>query len=193
MTNYSYGVEYTLYTIENGKETLEEQTTAGEPFRFMSGFGMALDAFEEQITALDVDGVFDFILEPEKAYGEHIAEHVLTLDKEMFKINGMFDTKNIFVGAIVPLQNADGQRFFGQVKEITDDKVVMDLNHPLAGKTLHFVGKVTEKRECTPKEIEAMVNHMSGGGCGGCGGCGSCGGNCGDGGCSGGGCGNCGK
>ena len=63
----------------------------------------------------------------------------------------------------------------------------MDLNHPLAGKTLNFKGTVVEKVEATPQEIQAMISHLAGeGGCGGCGGgsCGSCGG-CGEGGCGG--------
>ena len=61
--------------------------------------------------------------------------------------------------------------------DITDDKVKMDLNHPLAGKTLNFKGRVLEKREASNQEIQNLVNFLSGeGGCG----CGDCGGGCGD-------------
>ena len=41
--NYRFGVDYKLYTVAEGKETLEEKTEAGLPFRFLSGFGMVLD------------------------------------------------------------------------------------------------------------------------------------------------------
>lgn len=182
MTNYTYGVAYKLYTITDGEKTMVEEAPAEQPFRFISGLSMTIPSFEENITKLETGETFDFVLEKENAYGEHYQERVIDLDKSIFCIDGKLDTEHIYVDAVVPLQNADGNRFMGHVLEISDDKVKIDLNHPLAGKTLNFVGSVVEKRETTNAEIQAMINHMNGGGCGGCGGgCnGGCGGDCGD-------------
>lgn len=189
--NYSIAVDYQLFTLSEGKRELEEKTDDGQPFRFLSGFGMTLDAFEQHIVPLNEGDKFDFTLSVEQGYGERVQERVIDLDKQMFCVNGKFDVENIFVDAIVPLQNADGQRFLGHVLDITDDKVLMDLNHPLAGMELNFVGTVVEKREAMPQEIQAMMAHLAGeGGCGGCsGGCnGGCNGGC-ESGCCEGGCG----
>lgn len=178
----SIAVDYKLYVIENGEKVLQEETSAGNPFRFLSGFGMTIPGFENAIAPLAVGDKFDFTLSKDDAYGDYYAERVLDLDKEMFCIDGKFDDEHIYVDAIVPLQNQDGNRFMGHVLEISDSKVKMDLNHPLAGKELNFVGSVVESREATNGEIQAMINHMTGGGgCGGCGGgCkGGCGGDCG--------------
>lgn len=178
----SIAVDYKLYVIENGEKVLQEETSAGNPFRFLSGFGMTIPGFENAIAPLAIGDKFDFTLSKDDAYGDYYAERVLDLDKEMFCIDGKFDDEHIYVDAIVPLQNQDGNRFMGHVLEISDSKVKMDLNHPLAGKELNFVGSVVESREATNGEIQAMINHMTGGGgCGGCGGgCnGGCGGNCG--------------
>lgn len=178
----SVAVDYKLYVIENGEKVLQEETSAGNPFRFLSGFGMTIPGFENAIAPLAIGDKFDFTLSKDDAYGDYYAERVLDLDKEMFCIDGKFDNEHIYVDAIVPLQNQDGNRFMGHVLEISDSKVKMDLNHPLAGKELNFVGSVVESREATNGEIQAMINHMTGGGgCGGCGGgCnGGCGGNCG--------------
>lgn len=191
----SIAVAYKLYTVENGEKNLEEEAPAENPFRFLSGFGMTIPGFEAAIAPLNVGDTFDFVVPKAEAYGEYFEDHILDLDKAMFCIDGKFDDKNIYVDAIVPLQNEDGVRFMGHVLEISDDKVKMDLNHPLAGLDLNFVGTVVESREATNGEIQAMINHMSGGGhcgggCSGCGG-GGCEGGCGDnGGCEGG-CGNC--
>ena len=172
-------VSYTLYTVDGeNREKIEEAPTT-KPFEFISGFGVTLDEFEKNIVELEPGAQFDFELTKEQAYGDYEEERVLDLDRSIFQINGHFDHENIFVDAIVPLQNEEGNRFYGRVMDITDDKVKMDLNHPLAGKTLNFKGRVLEKREASNHEIQNLVNFLSGeGGCG-CG-CGACGGGCGD-------------
>ena len=187
--NKYIAVAYKLYTNENGTENMIEEAPADKPFQFISGMGLALDDFEKAVADIEKGKDFDFTLTKEQAYGEHEDERVLSLDKEMFCIDGKLDEEHIFVDAIIPLQNENGQRFIGKVLEIGDDKVKVDLNHPLAGKDLHFKGSIIESREATNEEIQNLINQMNGG----CGGnCGSCGGDCGghEGGCEGG-CGHC--
>ncbi|MFR5269651.1 MAG: hypothetical protein ACLTGI_01540 [Hoylesella buccalis] len=53
---------------------------------------------------------------------------------------------------MVPLQNEEGTRFMGRILEVNDKQVKVDLNQPLAGKTLNFKGKVIENREATNEE-----------------------------------------
>ena len=185
--NKYIAVAYKLYTVNDGERELIEETADGQPFQFISGFGVTLDAFERHVAGLEQGEEFDFQLSKDDAYGDHEPERVLELDREMFCINGHFDHEHIYKDAIVPLQNADGNRFMGRVLSIGGDKVRMDLNHPLAGQTLNCKGRVVESREATNAEIQAMVNRLSGEGCG-CG-CGHCGGDCGDG--CGDGCGDC--
>lgn len=176
--NKYVAVAYKLYATADGNTELVEEATEDKPFQFITGFGITLDEFENQIYALDKDAEFDFVLSKDQAYGDYEDARVLNLDKSMFSINGHFDHDNIHKDAIVPLQNEDGNRFLGHVLEVTDDTVTMDLNHPLAGMELNFKGKVVESREATNQEIEGMMNRLSGEGCScGCGG--GCGGGCG--------------
>lgn len=173
-------VAYELYTDYNGKNELVEKAPAEHPFQFISDMGTTLDAFEAQIKPLQKGEKFDFTLSVEEAYGEYEQERVLELNKDIFKINGKFDNEHIYPGSVVPLMNNDGARFNGTIVEVKDNTVTVDLNHPLAGKALHFIGEVTENRDATKEEIQNLLNMLSGeGGCGGCGG-GCCGGGCDD-------------
>ena len=176
--NKYIAVAYKLYTVDNGESELVEEATDKEPFQFISGYGITLDAFEKEIAGLEKGAGFDFTLQKDEAYGDYEQEHVLDLDKEIFCINGHFDRERIYKDAIVPLQNEDGNRFLGKVVSVGNDKVRIDLNHPLAGKTLNFKGHVVESREATNEEIQGLINRMSGEGC-------CCGGHHDDGGCCG--------
>ena len=174
--NKYYSIAYKLSTIKDGVTKFEEEATEQEPFVFISGFGTTIPGFEKEIEKLAEGDTFDFTLPCAEAYGEYVDARVITLDKNIFTVNGVFDANMIYVGAIIPLQNEDGMRFMGKVLEVNDSNVKVDLNHPLAGCDLNFAGKVTACREATNDEITQMINRLSSGGCHG--GCGSCGGGC---------------
>lgn len=169
-------VAYELYTDnDKGIHELVEKAPIEHPFQFISGLGIALDSFESKILALAEGETFDFVLKVDEAYGPYEQDHVIELPKETFAINGRFDKDMVYPGAVLPLVNADGMRFQGLVLELKDNTVVIDLNHPLAGKDLHFKGQVVTMRDATNEEIQALINHE---GC-------NCGGDC-EGGCEGG-------
>lgn len=169
-------VAYELYTDnDKGIHELVEKAPIEHPFQFISGLGIALDSFESKILALAEGETFDFVLKVDEAYGPYEQDHVIELPKETFAINGRFDKDMVYPGAVLPLVNADGMRFQGLVLELKDNTVIIDLNHPLAGKDLHFKGQVVTMRDATNVEIQALINHE---GC-------NCGGDC-EGGCEGG-------
>lgn len=177
VTNYTVlimnkliSVEYKLYSVKaDGTKELREETSPENPFSFISGFGYTLEAFENEVEPLSKGDTFDFTLTPDLAYGEVEKERVLTLDRSIFQINGHFDNTHIYKGADVPMQNEDGMRLNGHVVDITDENVVMDFNHPLAGETIQYVGKIAESREATKEEIQGFMNYISGGCSCGCG------------------------
>lgn len=163
-------VSYQLYTIDaKGEKHLEEETEQGQPFKFISGFGFSLDSFEQQLIGLEQGAKFDFTLQPSEAFGKYYPEGVRKLEREMFCIDGKFDSAHIFPDAIITLMDADEKRILARITKVEEDGVTVDTNHPLAGKTLQFTGLVLENRAATVEEIQQMLNHMSHG-CGGCGG-----------------------
>lgn len=69
----------------------------------------------------------------------------------------------IKVGEQFMARSPEGENMTVTIVEVTDDKVVVDGNHPLAGKNLNFEVEIKEVREATPEEIEHEHAHVPGG------------------------------
>ncbi|MCD7931798.1 MAG: FKBP-type peptidyl-prolyl cis-trans isomerase [Tannerellaceae bacterium] len=179
--NKFVSVTYDLNVGEGEEHELMERATPENPLKFIFGTGMMLPAFEDALKGLEVGGKFNFSIAPADAYGEYNEAHLMELPKNIFEVDGKFDSEMIQEGNTVPMMDSNGNRLHGAVMEVKDDVVLMDFNHPLAGETLHFSGEVLDVHEPTAEEIAAM----SAGGCG----CGDdCGDGCSDSGCGCGGC-----
>lgn len=184
---------YDLYAVnEDGSEQLVHQSDPSDPEKIIFGVTQGvIRPLEEALDGLEKGGTFDVVASADQAFGPHDPNQVMTLDKDMFVIDGKFDEKVVSVGNYVPMLTSEGYRINGLVVEITPDKVKMDFNHPIAGSTLRFKGSVLNVRDATDDELHIASSQGCGGcGCGGNGG--GCGGGCGDnsdGGCCGGGCG----
>ena len=154
---------------ENGE--VIEQATEEQPLQFLYGAGVMLPKFESHLVGLSEGEDFTIKLKKNDAYGEINEDAIVKLPKQVFLVDGNFDSELIKIGNMVPMMSSNGQRLNGLVLEINDDTVKMDFNHPLAGEDLHFSGKVLEVREASDDEISQT---LSGGGCGcGSGGCGT--------------------
>ena len=170
--NKFVSLTFDLYVGEEEEEReLMDQATSENPMNFIYGMGMMLESFEDHLTCLQPGDTFSFTLTPEEGYGE--AGDYQELPKEIFEVEGKFDTERVVEGAILPMMDQQGNRFEGIVIEIKDDVVVMDFNHPLAGETLHFSGSILDVHEPTAEEIAALTSggcspESCGGGCSGC-------------------------
>ena len=165
---------YDLYQINpDGSEKLVHQSDPQDPEKVIFGVTQGMiEPLEKAIDGLEVGGKFDYNVSADQAFGPYDNEQIAELEKEIFEIDGKFDSEVIKKGAVVPMMTADGFRISGIVLDVTGDKVKMDFNHPLAGKDVRFEGSILTVRDATPEEIHPA------GGCG----CGSCGGGqCGDG------------
>ncbi|MDR0824920.1 MAG: FKBP-type peptidyl-prolyl cis-trans isomerase [Prevotella sp.] len=171
-TNKFVALSYDLNVGEGEDRELMERATAETPLEFIYGTNSMLEAFEQNIDGLAEGDSFDFALTPEQAYGEYDDEHVVDLPRNIFEQDGKLNEEVIFEGNIVPMMDTNGNRLNGSVVAVKDDVVTMDFNHPLAGETLNFSGKVLTVRESTPEEIAALFAPQGGCGCG-CDDCGS--------------------
>ena len=164
-----------------------DKTTKEKPLDYIHGTGSLLPKLEAHIEGMQAGDRFDITLAPADGYGEVDPQRIIDLPKAAFEVNGEVREDLLVPGNTIPMMNSMGGVIPGVVLEVSADSVKMDLNHQMAGKTLHFTGEIVSVREATEKELTEGLHgeyvHSCGCGGGGChgGGChgGDCGGDCG--------------
>ena len=166
-----------------------DRTTKERPLDYIHGTGSLLPKLEAHIEGMEPGATFDVTLSPADGYGEVDPSRIIDLPKAAFEVNGEVREDLLVPGNTIPMMNSMGGVIPGVVLEVSEDSVKMDLNHQMAGKTLHFTGEVLSVREATEKELTEGLHgefvHSCGyGGCHGGSDCGGChDGGCGDGDC----------
>lgn len=162
-----------------------DHATKERPLDYIHGTGSLLPKLEAHIEGMEPGDKFDVTLSPSDGYGEVDPTRVIDLPKAAFEVNGEIREDLLVPGNTIPMMNSMGGVIPGVVLEVTEDSVKMDLNHQMAGKTLHFTGEVLTVREATEKELKEGLHGEYVHTCGGCHGhghegeCGGCGGDCG--------------
>lgn len=147
--NKVVALEYVLKV--KGEEV--DRATAERPLEFIFGTGSLLPLFEKNIEGKAEGDGFSFTLSAADGYGEWHLENIIDLPKAAFEIDGKIREDLLVVGNVIPLMNQMGGVIPGKVLEIKENTVKMDLNHPMAGKTLDFSGKILTVRDATEKEL----------------------------------------
>ncbi len=132
-----------------------------EPIGFIVGRGRVIPGFERGVIGLSVGGEKTFAIPPAEAYGQRDDKKLIDISKDQIG-----DHKPE-IGDEVGLQLADGHQVRAVIAKVTENGITVDLNHPLAGKTLHFSIKVVEVREARPED-EPEESCCSSHECGGC-------------------------
>lgn len=133
---------------------IADKATEEMPLEYIHGNQMLLPKFEAELLGKDAGDDFSFTLSPEDGYG--LADEKLRFDlpKAAFEIDGEIREDILQVGRVLPMLNTTGQVVQGTILELKEDAVRMDFNHPMAGKTLHFKGKVISVRDASEKELQ---------------------------------------
>ncbi len=147
-SNSVVALTYDLYTRENDLEVFVEKADEQNPLVFLYGVGMMLPKFEENLVGLNIGDNYDFHLVAVDAYGLKDENAITELPLDMF---GDMDMPE--VDSILPLQDNEGNQFRARVQGLTENAVIVDLNHPMAGQDLHFIGKIISVREATSDEL----------------------------------------
>ncbi len=133
-------------TLEDG--TVFDSSEGKDPLEFTVGEGMVIPGFEEGVKGMKEGEEKEIVIPPEKAYGEVNDKLNVKVPKESFGEN----TDKVKEGVVLRIMSPQGVPMNAKVLSVDDKEATLDLNHPLAGKTLKFKVKVVEVSEAKKKE-----------------------------------------
>ena len=111
----------------------------GQPLEFEVGAGQMIKGFDDAVIGMKKGEEKQFKLKPSEAYGEYNDTLIKKLPRQAIK--GVEDVKP---GMVLGLAAPDGRQFAVKIKAADEKEVTLDLNHPLAGKTLTFKIKIVD-------------------------------------------------
>jgi FKBP-type peptidyl-prolyl cis-trans isomerase SlyD len=147
-------IEYRLH-LGDGK--IIDESDAGDPLVYLHGYEEIVPGLERAIEGKKAGESLKVQVSPEDGYGEYDPDGVEEVAREEFPPDMQLEA-----GGIVTAVDDDGDEVEFLVKELRPKTVVVDFNHPLAGKTLHFEVTVREVRKATAEELEHGHAHGPG-------------------------------
>ena len=126
------------YTLTVDDQVVDSSRERGEPISYVHGQGQIVPGLEEHLEGMDAGDKKTAQVPPEKAYGPRRDDAMQSVPKTSFQ-----DVDKLKKGDVVTGQ-AQGQPFQAMVAEVGDEDITLDLNHPLAGKTLQFDVEILE-------------------------------------------------
>ena len=122
------------YTGTLADGTVFDSSRERDPFEFVVGAGQVIKGFDDAVVGMAVGETKTVTVQSDDAYGPHFAERVIEVDHGQFG-EGVIPE----VGMQLQSDGGEGQPpMVVTVTEVTEDKVILDANHPLAGQDLTF-------------------------------------------------------
>lgn len=162
--NHLVSINYAV-TDKDSAELLDKNE---KPFSFIMGRGQVIVGLENALLSKKISDKFSVEITPKDAYGERNEDFFQEVPKEQFSGIELVKGMTLFG------QSEDGETAQVVVSEIGENSVIIDYNHPLAGKTLCFEVEILDSKIPSDDEILALESHTHAHSCGGGEGC--CGG-----------------
>lgn len=119
---------------------------------FIAGCGELLPGLERRLWGLQEGDAVDFVIPAAEAFGMYDPENVQEWSRKVFPADMELKPGQQVLPANLPIPPEYPLR----VKEVREDKVILDLNHPFCGHDLHYTVRVMASRPATPEEMEPL-------------------------------------
>jgi FKBP-type peptidyl-prolyl cis-trans isomerase SlyD len=142
----SNGKQVTLeYTLQLDDQSVVDTNVGGKPLKVTQGSHQIIPGVEKQIEGMAPGEKKKFSVAPTEGYGTVDPKAFQEIDKKMVPADAQK------VGMQLEGTTTEGQKVFPRISAVKNDTVVLDFNHPLAGKTLYFDVKVLDVAQASSK------------------------------------------
>jgi len=139
---------YSIYVDDELLETVE----ADDALEYLHGHDNIIPGLEAELAGKQVGDKFDITVNADDAYGEYDPDLIEEIPRAEFDFDE--EEMELTVGMEVEMLDEDGDIVEGIIADIRGDIVLVDLNPPLAGKSVRYVGEVINIREADEQELE---------------------------------------
>lgn len=152
--NYTARVKDTMKVFDTTleevarQEGIHTQNAAFGPVTIVVGAGHVIRGLEKALLTMEVGEEKEVDIEPEKAFGKRNKSLITTVLLREFKKKGVFPR----VGMQMEINDK-----WATVRSISSGRVILDFNHPLSGKALHYSVQILNKVEDPEKKIRALL------------------------------------
>jgi len=137
------------YILTVDGEVLDSTDPDGaSPLEYLHGVGQIIPGLEKALTGMELGQVKKVTISPEEGYGEFDPDAVVWLSREDFP-----ESIPLELGIELELQDGDGEIQLATIVDVEDERIQVDMNHPLAGENLHFEVTIAGLREATEEEL----------------------------------------
>jgi FKBP-type peptidyl-prolyl cis-trans isomerase SlyD len=134
-----------------------DSTQEQDALEFLQGAGQIIPGLEQALYGMSVGEKKEVELAPAEGYGDKNPEAFQEVPKDIFP-----DDMTLTPGTGLQLRDQSGKVVVAYVAEVRPETVVLDLNHPLAGETLHFEVEISDLRPATSEEVAHGHAHGAG-------------------------------
>lgn len=137
------------YVLRNEDKQELSSSSSDNPLEYLHGYNNIIPGLETELSGMEVGDEKDVIVPPKLGYGDRDPEGVVEFSRDSFP-----DSLNMEIGEHVMMKdNENGESVRAYIVELSEDNVMLDFNHPLAGKTLYFHVRIANLRDASSEEL----------------------------------------
>jgi len=125
-----------------------DSSEAGKPLQFIQGMGHIIPGLENELYDMKVGENKKVDVPAKDGYGEVDSEAFMVVPRDAFPTDVPLE-----IGTELELREQSGHTMLARIERISEENIRLDMNHPLAGKELHFDIKIAGLRPATEEEV----------------------------------------